>query len=201
MEQTNQLDAQASWFHVFKSMFDSGDIKKLGPYATTIYLAIKAHTNWKSGKSWPGIDLIIEKTGISKSQVLRSIKILCEHGYLITEKVGRNNIYKVREKVQVYEQNTTDKRPIAEATWDYIPASVKAAVAELRNFIVTNKKDGLTIIQIENLTINQQQNFGQSTGNFNAYNASLAGAIDWTRIPDSDPVKKAFLAAQKTQGK
>jgi len=190
------FEAQASWFHVFKSMLDGGDVAKMGPYATTVYIAIKAYTNWKTGKSWPGIELIVEKTGISRAQVMRSLKTLEEHGYIIKEKSGRHNKYTLREKVPVYDSKEDDKRPVAEATWDYLPSTVKAAVAELQNFVVTGKKDGLTVINIEHLTLNLQQNFENATGNQTNYNASLAGAVDWSKVPDDDPVKRAFLAAK-----
>jgi len=194
------IEAQTAWFHVFKSMVDSGDVAKMGPFAVTVYLVIKAYTNWKTGKSWPGTELIAEKTGISERKVRDCLKILEEHGHLTRELKGRKYVYRLREKVQVVETDGEDQRPIAEATWDYLPSTVKAAVAELKNFVVTGKEDGLTVIHIEHLTMNLQQNFDNARGTQGNYNATLAGAIDWTKVPDSDPVKKAFLAAQKGPG-
>lgn len=190
------LEAQTTWFHIFKSMVDSGDIAKMGPYATTVYMVIKAYTNWKTGKSWPGLELIVEKTGISLAQVKRSLKVLEENGYISREKVGRHNKYTLREKVSVMDGSGEDKRPVAEATWDYLPSTVKAAVAELQNFVVTGKEDGLTVIHIEHLTMNLQQVFDKATGNQN----NLNSPVDWSQVPDSHPVKQALLAAKKTLG-
>lgn len=186
------IEAQTTWFHIFKSMVDSGDIAQMGPYATTVYMVIKAYTNWKTGKSWPGIELIIEKTGISKRQVLRSLETLEKHGYITKEKVGRHNKYTLREKVPVMGGEGDDRRPIAEATWDYLPSTVKAAVAELQNFVVTGKDDKLTVIHIEHLTMNLQQVFDNATGKQNNLNAP----VDWNQIPDDNPVKKALIAAK-----
>lgn len=191
MKQLPLLEAQTAWFHVFKSMVDSGDVAKLGPYATTVYMVIKAYTNWKTGKSWPGLDLIVEKTGISKAQVKRSLVKLEELGYIIKEKVGRSNKYTLREKVPVF-SDKDDKRPVAEATWDYLPSTVKAAVAELQNFVVTGKDDALTVIHIEHLVMNIQQNFDKATGAQN----NLNSPVDWDNVPDDNPVKRAWLASK-----
>ena len=46
-------------------------------------------------------------------------------------------------------------RPAAVATWDYLPSTVEAARAELRQFKMTGENDG-QIIHIENLTMNVQ---------------------------------------------
>ena len=49
MSEPKQLDmfkAETTWFHVFVSMVENGDVAKLGPHAVTVYLVIKAYTNW-----------------------------------------------------------------------------------------------------------------------------------------------------------
>jgi len=45
-------------------------------------------------------------------------------------------------------------RPQAVATWDYIPNSVRDAVADLRNVMVTGDLGGAKIVTIQNLTVN-----------------------------------------------
>lgn len=154
VQQGDLFTAETTWFHVFRSMIESGDVARLGPYAVTVYLVIKAHTNFKSGMAFPGIDLIIEKSGISKSQVIRALASLEEHGYITREKQGRSNRYTLREKIGI----SDDKgRPIADATWDYVPDGVRGAVAELKHVMMTGDFKGAKIIQIENLTVNFNQ--------------------------------------------
>lgn len=48
-EQMELFGADTGWFHIFRSMIDSGDCAKLGPYAVVVYMVIKAHTNLESG--------------------------------------------------------------------------------------------------------------------------------------------------------
>lgn len=200
-KQVPLFEAKSSWFHVFRSMLDSGDISKMGPYATTVYLAIKAHTNWETGKAWPGIELIMELTGISRAQVMRSLGTLADFGYLTKEKAGKQNVYRLREKVPVYETNDADKRPIAQASWDYLPSKVQEAVAELKKFTVTGTDNGLNIINIENFTLNLQQNIECENVRQNiAGGVSTLENVQWDDIPDDNPVKRAYLAQKRATG-
>jgi len=151
--QQELFQAQTTWFHVFKAMIDSGDVASMGPYAVTVYLVIKSYTNFSTGRSFPSLETIVEKSGISDKQVRRSLIALEEHGYVLKERHGRKNVYKLREKVQMTDG---EGRPTAVATWDYLPTTIKAAQAELRKFQLTGKEEGLQIVNIDHLTLNVQ---------------------------------------------
>jgi len=147
------FQAEASWFHVFRSMVENGDVARLGPYSTTVYLVIKTYANYSTGTAFPGVDLIAEKAGISRNQVMKSLSALEEAGYITKALKGRSNVYTLREKVEI---QGPDGRPEAVATWDYIPKHVQAAQAELKNFLLTGKAADAQIIHIERLTLNIQ---------------------------------------------
>lgn len=149
--QTELFEATTTWFHVFRSMIDSGDVKNLGPYAVTVYLVIKAYTNFSTGRAFPAIETIAEKSGVSVAQVKRELKKLEAFGYISTEKKGRSNVYTLREKVELRDKSG---RPQAVATWDYLPASVGEAVADLKNVIMTGDASSAQVVHIERLTIN-----------------------------------------------
>lgn len=159
-KQTEMFQAETTWFHVFVSMVESGDVARLGPYAVTVYMVIKAYTNWKTGRAFPSVDTIVEKSGISKRQVLNSLSKLTENGYLDKTKVGRRNSYTLREKITLTDQ---EGRPAAYATWDYLPSTVEAARAELKRFMLTGEHNG-KILFVENLNLNILLN--QGDGNF-----------------------------------
>ena len=161
MAQGELFEAQTTWFHIFNAMIESGDVAKLGPYAVTVYLVIKAHTNFSTGRAFPAIETIVEKSGVSKRQVIECLKSLEAFGYLTKEKVGRNNVYRLREKIEISDK---EGRPAAVATWDYLPSTVKEAKAELRNFLMSGAVDG-KIVMIEHLNLNIQVNHPGATGN------------------------------------
>lgn len=159
-DQFELFKAETTWFHVFRSMIENGDVAKMGPYAVTVYLVIKAHTNFKSGMAFPSMPTIIAKSGISKSQVIRALKSLEDAGYINREQKGRNNVYTLREKVDI----SDDKgRPVAAASWDYVPDGVKNAVADLKNVLMTGDFAGAKIVQIDNLTVNINNFHDQAT--------------------------------------
>ena len=60
-KQMDLFKAETTWFHVFVSMIENGDVAKMGPYAVTVYLVVKAYTNWKTGKAFPDRDNCREK--------------------------------------------------------------------------------------------------------------------------------------------
>ena len=100
------------------------------------------------------IETIAEKSGISTAQIKRELKALEGLGYISKEKKGRSNHYTLREKIEIKDESG---RPSAVATWDYLPASVSEAVADLKNVIVTGDPKAAQVVHIERLTVNVAQ--------------------------------------------
>ena len=70
-------------------------------------------------------------------------------GYIVKEqKLGKVNKYRLREQVPISQEG----RPVAVATWDYLPSIIGEAHAELKNFLATGLENG-RIINIENLNL------------------------------------------------
>lgn len=156
--QASSLKADTSWFHVFSAMVRDGDCKVIGAFAVVVYLVVKAHTNFKTGYAFPEITTIVEKSGISRRQVIKSLKVLEDHGYLSREKKGRRNLYRLREKIEIRDQAG---RPAAVATWNYLPSAVEEARAQLKRLLIDGRLDcnGLGrsgLIFIEQLSLNLQ---------------------------------------------
>ncbi len=180
--QTESFQAETTWFHIFKSMIESGDVASMGPHAVTVYLVIKSYANYSTGFSFPNLKLISEKSGISLAQVKRCLNTLAEHGYVIKEKKGRHNVYSLREKVNI---SDSSGRPTAVATWDYLPSTVKAAQAELRNFLLSGEDDNkLQYIHVERLTLNVQ--VGDHNQQINLGNVKDKAVVDKVRKLSTD---------------
>lgn len=160
-EADSLFSAETTWFHVFKSMIESGDAARLGGTVFLVYCVIKAHTNFKQGAAFPSVETIARLTGVSDRQVMRALQALEENGYLTKARHGRNNVYTLREKVTL---NDPEGRPAAVATWDYLPATVEAARAELRHFLLTGDEQAPQIIHIDRLVI---ENLNVQAGNHN----------------------------------
>lgn len=148
------FQAETSWFHIFRAMIENGDAAKMGGTNFLVYCVVKSHTNWSTGRAFPGLELIAEKAGVNKRTVIRALEGLEEMGYIVKEKrAGKGNRYRLREKVPIAQ----DGRPIAVATWDYLPSVIGEAHAELKNFLATGLEGRLVAIEHLHLTINIAQ--------------------------------------------
>lgn len=161
--QTESFQAETTWFHVFRAMIESGDAAKMGPHSLALYIIIKSYTNFSTGHAFPRLELLAEKSGMSLAMVKRCIRKLEEFGYVIKEKQGRRNLYRLREKIDIKDEFG---RPAAVATWDYLPSTIQAAQAELKDFLLKGR-DGETLqyVYIErlNLKIENLQTGAHST--------------------------------------
>jgi hypothetical protein len=171
--QAELFTAVTTWFHVLNDMIDGGDMAKLDGSAVKVYLVVKSHTNFSTGRSFPSLELIQEKAGLSKSQAIRSLASLEEFGYITKEKSGRHNVYTLREKVSIRDE---EGRPQAVATWDYIPHRVKEAIAELKHATVSGELMGGKIIHIETLNLNVNIFNGENANQ--TVNNLLTGDLD-----------------------
>lgn len=167
--QSELFSAETTWFHIFRTMIANGDVAKMRPQAFAVYCIIKSHTNFATGRAFPGIELIAEKTGISVAQVKRELVTLESMNYLTKEKKGRQNHYQLREKVEIQDAHG---RPQAVATWDYLPSGVQAAIADLKNVIVSGDMNGARIVHIERLVVNM------NTGSGTQINLDIAAMKD-----------------------
>ena len=190
-EQNELFEAETQWFHVFKAMIDSGELAKMEGSTVKVYLVVKAHTNFSTGRAFPALETIAEKAGLSVAQIKRCLKQLEEHGYISKEKKGRSNVYTLREKIQI-EDGTG--RPAAVATWDYLPSSVQQAVADLKNVLVTGDLAWSKVVHIERLQINVNNLYDNAT-NFNVQQFMA----DLEKLPPAyaDKIRAAFEASQK----
>lgn len=194
MSQQELFKAETTWFHIFKTMIDSGDLAKLSGSAVKVYLVVKAHTNFSTGQAFPNIETIAEKAGLSVSQVKRELDVLRECGYIIKEKRGRANAYTLREKVQITDDTG---RPAAVATWDYLPSSVQHAVADLKNVLVTGDLAGARIVHIERLQVNINH-LHDNAVNFNI--SQFMADVDKLPAEIRDKMLSAFQKSQDQKG-
>ena len=148
------VTANNTWFHVFKSMIDSGDLATLTGSEIKTYLVIKSCVNFRSGISYPAVKTISKKTGMSQTQVKRCVKSLEKRGYIKKSKKGRNNVYTMIEQVHC---NNDKGESTAIATWDYLPGKMKEAQSEKKDYLNSGTLNG-KFVTITNLTINITEN-------------------------------------------
>jgi len=141
------------WFHVFASMIDKNEIRDMGTTAFAVYCVIKRHAAFHSGESFPSVETIADRCGLSDRQVWREIDTLVEKKYIEKRKMGRRNCYALNEKISI----TTMSGEPGVATFKYSPSLAQECVREIKSLIASEEKKGKHVqINIEHLTLNVQ---------------------------------------------
>jgi biotin operon repressor len=178
LEQSELLKTDIGWFHIFKELIRNKTWAKLSSNSRSLYPVIKAYANHKNGEAFPSIDTLQEFSGLARASVMKALKELETEGLLVKSgAAGRHNNYSLIEKFEVTD---LDGRPTASVSFDYMPALVGDAVAELKNFMAKGLTipDGKTqFIKIENLTLNITQNIVDKQ-----INSSDIGATELAKI-------------------
>jgi hypothetical protein len=146
----NDLQADISWFAVFRAMFLQGTVAEIGCSAFGVWACIRAHCDFQTGLSIPPEDEIAKQTGLSRRQVVTSLQVLQQKGLLEKRKEWKRNVYYLKEKL-ILEDDDGMARAIA--TWTHIPSALKKARQELHNFLLTGSDKDAKVIHIEKLVI------------------------------------------------
>jgi hypothetical protein len=161
--QMELLSADTTWFHVFRSMIQNGEVAKMGPMAFTVYCVIKGHTGINDGKAFPSIETISKESGVSVPQVSRELAKLENLGYLTREKdarkrgrAGTSNRYQLQEKLGIEDSSGQNQ---GVANWNYVPAGIMSAINDLKTALATGDIAGAKIVNIA-LTVNVQSGAG-----------------------------------------
>ena len=154
-----ELKVEHSWFHVVRSMILRGTLREMGDTAWTVYCIIKAHTNFDTGNSDPGIVRIANLLGKSTDTVERALKKLIQLDIVTVEKRGKSNRYTLKESIPI---TTPSGEVFGSGERQYAPMRFKGFVDELVRFAQTGaapKDQNITI----NVTFNVQ-NINQGDG-------------------------------------
>jgi hypothetical protein len=121
-------ELDATYITQQRDMFASGLAASIGVYAYTTWCAIKYHSDFSTGESWPGIRHLSQMTGISDKTVQSAIRTLEAAHLLRVTRKGRRNIYVARERMDV----RVGDRVVCSIAIDYVPASMRARLEALR---------------------------------------------------------------------
>lgn len=111
-----------------RDMFASGLMAQIGVNAYAVWCAIKYHSDFQTGESWPGIRHLCQLVGVADKTVQKAIKTLEAAHLLRVKRKGRRNIYIARERMDV----RVGDRVICSIAVDYIPAQMRQRLAALR---------------------------------------------------------------------
>lgn len=122
-----------------RDLFSSGLAAKIGMNAFGVWLAIKSHADYNTGKAWPGMRRLAELTGLSLGMVHKSVQSLLDCHLLRVEKeaVGRRRgqTYVACERLDVRIGNAV----ICTIVLDYVPATLRTSLNSLDHALKTGE--------------------------------------------------------------
>lgn len=126
-------------------LFESGLVAKIGANAFAIWAAIKAHSDYQTGESWPSVRRLMELTGVASATVQKALRTLEDNQLLRSEMRGRRRIYIARERLDV----ALGGRVLCTIVLDYVPAKFRERLARVKESIRTGEPDAEAFSQVE----------------------------------------------------
>jgi len=110
-------------------LFESGLVAQIGTNSFAIWSAIKAHSDFQTGVSYPSIRRLMELTGLASATVQKCLGILEQSHLLRSEVKGKRRYYIARERLDV----SIGNRILCTVVLDYVPSSMRENVKKIKD--------------------------------------------------------------------
>lgn len=180
-----------------RDLFASGLAANIGMNAFGVWLAIKSHADYNTGKAWPGMRRLGELTGLSLGLIHKSIQTLIHAHLLRVEKPSkggrRGQTYVACERMDI----RLGERVICTIVLDYVPATLRGSINAIDQALRTGEATAETFAQCR---IIPGDGF-----TWHADSGSLVGQIPAAEVPPTDlteeqlkqPLVQKVLAIQQ----
>lgn len=131
-----------------RDMFESGLVSEIGANCFVIWIAIKTHADFNTGKAWPSIRRIAEITGLADKTVQKALKELQTAHLLKIVQTGnqrQSTRYIARERLDVKLGN----RLLCRIVMDYIPSQIKANMHKIQETLKSGERNPEAFTQVE----------------------------------------------------
>lgn len=122
-----------------RDLFASGLAAKIGMNAFGVWLAIKSHADYNTGKAWPGMRRLADLTGLSLGAIHKSVKALVDAHLLRVEKESkggrRGQTYIACERLDV----RLGDRILCTVVLDYVPSTLRASLNSIEQALSTGE--------------------------------------------------------------
>ena len=113
-----------------RDLFESGLVAQIGANSFAVWIAIKNHADFQTGKAWPSIRRLCDLTGLTDKTVSRCLETLQAAHLLRIEKRGNRRMatrYVARERMDV----RLGDRLLCTVVVDYVPARIRQTLHKL----------------------------------------------------------------------
>lgn len=141
-----QIDATFGTFQ--RDMFESGLVAELGANAFVVWVAIKSHADFETGKAWPSIRRLCAVTGLADKTVSRCIDTLEAARLLRIDRPGnrrQSTRYVARERLDI----RLGDRLLCQIVIDYVPARVREQLTKIKRTLEGAERNAEAFAQVE----------------------------------------------------
>jgi hypothetical protein len=183
-----------------RDLFASGLAANIGMNAFGVWLAIKSHADYNTGKAWPGMRRLSDLTGLSLGLVHRSVQTLVQAHLLrveVASKGGRRGqTYVACERMDI----RLGDRVLCTIVLDYVPATLRATISSIDQALKTGEAGPETFAQCRIIP--------GAGFTWHAESGSMVGAIPASDVPLPElteeqlkqPLVQRVLAIQQKAG-
>lgn len=128
-----------------RDLFESGLVAQIGVNAYAIWCAIKSHSDYQTGVSWPSVRRMMELTGLASATVQKALSTLENAKLLRSEVRKKRRYYVARERMDV----RFGDRILCTIVVDYVPAKMRQTLARVQNALKSGEQDADAFSDVE----------------------------------------------------
>lgn len=121
MKRKTGTSIDSSFMTTQRDLFESGLVAEIGANAFAVWMALKHHADFQTGRAFPGVRRIAELVGLNKDTVSRCLHTLEDVKLLRSAPRGRGKAYVARERLDVRLGDVIACHVVV----DYVPAKLR----------------------------------------------------------------------------
>ena len=135
MKRTQGTTIDSSFMTTQRDLFESGLVAEIGANAFVVWMALKHHADFQTGRAFPGVRRIAELVGLNKDTVSRCLHALEDAKLLRSAARGRGKAYVARERLDVRLGDVVACHVVV----DYVPAKLRQKLIGMEHALETGK--------------------------------------------------------------
>ncbi len=138
MKKSHAASIDSSFMTAQRDLFESGIVAEIGPNSFAVWMALKHHADFSTGRAFPGVRRLAELVGLNKDTVARCLHSLEDARLLRSTPKGRGRAYVARERLDV----RIGASVICTVLVDYVPSRLREKLMGIEHALEHGK--GLT---------------------------------------------------------
>ena len=126
-------------------LFQSGLVAEIGSSSFVVWCAIKNHSDFRNGRSWPSIRRLMKMTGLASATVQRAITGLENNRLLRSTVKGQRRYYIARERLDLKFGDQT----LCTIVVDYVPNTLREQLTKIKAVLETGEKNPTAFVNVE----------------------------------------------------